>query len=249
MSFIYSLTCLDEYFTLFSHLKYFTSSSSSFSFYHLVPAGSSGKEPAHQCKSVSNSGLILGSGRSPGGGRSNSIQDSCLENPLNRGAWWATVNRVANSQTWMKRLSTHRGCFTGKIKVTRKKLPVLCLGTCYHLVSYGGCFFVTKVGLIMILFNAKHFSHSTKFISSYLSSASLQIFNFIPVSLFSLSAASLLWDIVLLICLKKSCWHSHSIFLLYFTAKSLGSIVNIFPFLCPLSIESTPILILYLALH
>ena len=37
-------------------------------------------------------GLIPGSGRSPGGGRDNPLQYSCLENPVDRGAWWATVH-------------------------------------------------------------------------------------------------------------------------------------------------------------
>ena len=37
---------------------------------------------------------IPGSGRSPGGGHGNSLQYSCLENPTDRGAWWATVQRV-----------------------------------------------------------------------------------------------------------------------------------------------------------
>ena len=52
-------------------------------------------------------GLIPGSGRSPGGGHDNSLQYSCLENPIERGAWQATVHRVAKSQTRLKRLSTH----------------------------------------------------------------------------------------------------------------------------------------------
>ena len=38
-------------------------------------------------------------GRSPGGGHSNPLQDSCLENPIDRGAWRATVHRVAQSWT------------------------------------------------------------------------------------------------------------------------------------------------------
>ena len=45
------------------------------------------------------SGLILGSGRSPGEGHGNPLQRSCLENPMDRGAWWATVHGVAKSQT------------------------------------------------------------------------------------------------------------------------------------------------------
>jgi len=46
-----------------------------------------------------NRGSILGSGRSPGGGHGNPLQYSCLENPMDRGAWWATVHRVAKSWT------------------------------------------------------------------------------------------------------------------------------------------------------
>ena len=44
-------------------------------------------------------GLIPGSGRSPGGGHGNSHQYSCLENPMDRGAWLATVHGVAKSWT------------------------------------------------------------------------------------------------------------------------------------------------------
>ena len=42
---------------------------------------------------------ILGSGRSPGGGNGNPLQYSCLENPMDRGAWGATVQAVAKSWT------------------------------------------------------------------------------------------------------------------------------------------------------
>ena len=42
---------------------------------------------------------IPGSGRSPGGGHGNPLQYSCLENSMNREAWWATVRGVAKSQT------------------------------------------------------------------------------------------------------------------------------------------------------
>ena len=48
-------------------------------------------------------GLIPGLGRAPGGGHDNARQYSYLD----RGAWWATVHRVAKSQTRLKRLSTH----------------------------------------------------------------------------------------------------------------------------------------------
>ena len=48
---------------------------------------------------VRDTGLIPGLGRSPGEGNGNPLQFSCLENPMDRGAWWATVHRVAKSQT------------------------------------------------------------------------------------------------------------------------------------------------------
>ena len=44
-------------------------------------------------------GLIPGSGRSPGEGNGNPLQNSCLENPMDRGAWWATVHGVAKGWT------------------------------------------------------------------------------------------------------------------------------------------------------
>ena len=44
-------------------------------------------------------GSIPGSGRSPGGGNGNPLQCSCLENPVDRGAWRATVHGAAKSQT------------------------------------------------------------------------------------------------------------------------------------------------------
>ena len=42
-------------------------------------------------------GLIPGTGRSPGGGHGNPLQYSCLENPMDREAWWATVHTFAES--------------------------------------------------------------------------------------------------------------------------------------------------------
>ena len=44
-------------------------------------------------------GSIPESGQSPGEGNSNPLQYSCLENPMDRGAWWAMVHRVTKSQT------------------------------------------------------------------------------------------------------------------------------------------------------
>ena len=47
-------------------------------------------------------GLIPGSGRSPGEGNGNPLQYSCLENPMDRGAWWATVHGVTKSWTQLR---------------------------------------------------------------------------------------------------------------------------------------------------
>ena len=65
------------------------------------------KNPSDSSGSTRDSGLIPGLGRAPGGGHSNPLQCSCLENPLDRGAWWATVHRVTKSGTGMKEFSTY----------------------------------------------------------------------------------------------------------------------------------------------
>ena len=65
------------------------------------------KNPAANARDTRDVGLIPGSGRSPGGGHGDPHQDSCLANPMDKGAWWATVHRIAESQTQLKRLHTH----------------------------------------------------------------------------------------------------------------------------------------------
>ena len=65
------------------------------------------KNPPANAGDIRDSSLIPGSGRSPGEGNGNPLQYSCLENSMNRGAWWATVHRVTQSQTWPKHLSMH----------------------------------------------------------------------------------------------------------------------------------------------
>ena len=57
-------------------------------------------------RDIRDIGLIPGSGRSSGGGSGNPLQYSCLENPMDRGAWQAKVYRASKSQTRMKQLST-----------------------------------------------------------------------------------------------------------------------------------------------
>ena len=50
---------------------------------------------------------VPGSGRSPGAEYGNPLQSSCLENPVDRGAWWATVHGVAKGQMRLNDLHTH----------------------------------------------------------------------------------------------------------------------------------------------
>ena len=60
--------------------------------------GSDSEGKASACD-AGDPGLIPGSGRSPGEGNGNPLQYSRLENPMDTGAWWATVHRVAESDT------------------------------------------------------------------------------------------------------------------------------------------------------
>ena len=57
------------------------------------------KNPSANEGDIRDAGSISGSGRSSGGGHCNPLQYSCLENPMDRGAWRATVHRVAASDT------------------------------------------------------------------------------------------------------------------------------------------------------
>ena len=63
---------------------------------------SDGKESAYNAGDL---GLIPGSGRSPGEGSGSPLQYSCLENPMDGGAWWATVQGVAKSRTRLSDLT------------------------------------------------------------------------------------------------------------------------------------------------
>ena len=56
---------------------------------------------------VRDSGSIPGPGRSPGEGNGNPLQYPCLENPMDRGAWWATVHRFAEGRTQLKQQHIH----------------------------------------------------------------------------------------------------------------------------------------------
>ena len=61
------------------------------------------KNPPPNAEEVRDLGSVPGLERSPGGGHGNPLQYSCLENPMDRGAWWAAVHRVAKSWTRLKK--------------------------------------------------------------------------------------------------------------------------------------------------
>ena len=65
------------------------------------------KNPLANAGDTRDTGSIPGSGRSPGEGCGNPLQYSCLENPIDRGAWQVMVHRVTKSQTSLNRLSMH----------------------------------------------------------------------------------------------------------------------------------------------
>ena len=69
------------------------------------------KNPPASAGDIRDADSIPGLGRSPGGGNGNPLQYSCLENSMDRGAWWAAVCRVAKSWTQLKWLSTHANWF------------------------------------------------------------------------------------------------------------------------------------------
>ena len=71
------------------------------------PCSASGKESAFNAGDVRDSSSVPGLERSPGGGHGNPLQYSCLESPVDKGAWRATALRVAKNWAQLKWLSTH----------------------------------------------------------------------------------------------------------------------------------------------
>ena len=67
------------------------------------------KNPPANAGDLRDSSWIPGLGIFPGEGHGNPLQYSCLENPMDRGAEWATVHRITKSQTQLKGLSKHTG--------------------------------------------------------------------------------------------------------------------------------------------
>ena len=103
------------------------------------PGGDSGKEPIYQSRRHKRRGFDPWVGKiPPGGGNGRPLQYSCLENPMDKGAWWATVHRGTKSQTQLKWLTTenlfgltrHKKSLEGYSKFTSEfRNDLLCMGS------------------------------------------------------------------------------------------------------------------------
>ena len=123
------------------------------------------KNPPANAENVRALGLIPGLGRSPEGGHGNPLQYSCLENPMDRGAWWAIVHGIKKSRTGLKRLSTHAilivyTCQSPSPSSSHPLFPTwhpfassLCLCLCFHFRAKSFCFwFFFPLYLFIYLF-------------------------------------------------------------------------------------------------
>ena len=101
------------------------------------------KNPPANAGDIREGGSFPELGRSPRRRHGNPLQYSCLENPMDRGAWWATVHGITKSRTWLKRLSTHTHvylCLPNRLRASwRLPNPILPLSavapsaeTCIH---------------------------------------------------------------------------------------------------------------------
>ena len=70
-----------------------------------------------------DAGLIPGLGRSPGGGNGNLLQDSCLENPMDQGAWWAIVHVVTKESDTTEQLNSTSSLLHAVVSELSSLLP------------------------------------------------------------------------------------------------------------------------------
>ena len=107
-----------------------------------LPGWSSSKESSCSAGDAGGTGSIPGSGRSPEEGDGNPLQDSCLENPMDRGAWWAMVHEVTKSWTRLsdftftfhfraleKAMATHSRTLAWKIPWTMEHCRIRSMGS------------------------------------------------------------------------------------------------------------------------
>ena len=85
------------------------------------------KKPPAIAGDIRDADSVLGLGRSPEEGKGNPLQYSCLENPMDRAAWWATVHGVTKSQTRLKQLSTAQSSYGNYMRYyIYKVLRIVC---------------------------------------------------------------------------------------------------------------------------
>ena len=109
------------------------------------------KNPAANAGDTGDSSLIPGSGQSPGGRNGNPLQNSCLENPMDRRAWWATVHGVAEKGTCLSmRAHTHTCTHTHTHRHTHTEFNL----RWFHLIASAGIFFHVRSHLQVL---AGHF--------------------------------------------------------------------------------------------
>ena len=104
-----------------------------------LPGGSVVKNPPANRGDTGDAGSITGSRRSPRGGNGNPLQYSCLENPMGRGAWWATVRGVAEELDTTERLSSWRS--TPRQSTCSLEFP------CEGLTTWSACCQISSLGL------------------------------------------------------------------------------------------------------
>ena len=78
------------------------------------------KNPPTNAEDLRNMDLISASGRSPRGGHANPCQYSCLDNPMDRKAWWATVQGVAESDTTETAQRTHTSPYLVYLRIPQR---------------------------------------------------------------------------------------------------------------------------------
>ena len=154
------------------------------------PGGTSGKKPACQCRRYKRGRFGPWVGNIPGGGNGNPLQYSCLENPMDRGAWWATVHGVKQSWTWLSDLAqTHLDyilagrdmtpqwlawwhmmagmtSLVGNTQYLYFTLPV-CLKICVAIVCITGSWFL-NCALLRVLSSVMLSTFNSDFIFNYL---------------------------------------------------------------------------------
>ena len=81
-----------------------------------IYGGSAGQEPACQCRDARDAGSVPGLGRSSGEGNDNPLQYSCLENPMDRGAWQAVVHWVTKELDTTEYAHTHTHTHTHRYR-------------------------------------------------------------------------------------------------------------------------------------